>query len=246
MKKYFYFIVAVLGLTLAACDESTTEPEPVTTGSVYITSTPAGAAIWMGATNQGKVTPDSLTALEAGNYQVTLKLTGYKDTTFTVTITAGQKTTKSVTLTESLVTQTFGPIRLWETTGTTSEQKSGLDLSTGLAQSTSLASEKGNVDLYYSSDGFLVRSADYTGLTRVTYFKVGSAGLLTDGVDSPTKDNTWIKNMGDRETNYVFLLDNDGNYSKLKITSYGGGTPGNPAYVEVQWIYNKTVGDKRF
>ena len=52
--------------------------------------------------------------------------------------------------------------------------------------------------------------------------------------------------MDDRETNYVFLYDHDGHYSKIKIVNYGGGNPGDPAWVEVQWLYNKTLGDVRF
>ncbi|MCJ7553075.1 MAG: hypothetical protein MUO34_04250, partial [Ignavibacteriaceae bacterium] len=57
---------------------------------------------------------------------------------------------------------------------------------------------------------------------------------------------TWTDNIGDREANYVFLYDHDGNYSKLKIVNFGGGTPNNPAWVEVQWYYNKTMLDNRF
>ena len=49
-----------------------------------------------------------------------------------------------------------------------------------------------------------------------------------------------------RDPNYVFLYDNDGHYSKLMISSRGGGTPGNPAWVELKWIYNKTASDNRF
>ena len=52
--------------------------------------------------------------------------------------------------------------------------------------------------------------------------------------------------MNDRETNYVFLYDNDGNYSKAKISGFGGGTPGNPDWVELNWLYNKTANDNRF
>ena len=83
-------------------------------------------------------------------------------------------------------------------------------------------------------------------MNRETYFYVGNASDLNDGVDSPAKDNSWTTSMSDREANYVFLLDNDGNYSKLKISSFGGGTPGNPAWVELQWIYKTVVGNKSF
>ncbi|MDZ7626414.1 MAG: hypothetical protein U5J96_18460 [Ignavibacteriaceae bacterium] len=52
--------------------------------------------------------------------------------------------------------------------------------------------------------------------------------------------------MDDREPNYVFLYDHDGHYSKIKIVSWGGGVPGEPAWVEVQWYYNEVQLDKRF
>jgi hypothetical protein len=247
MKKYLLLpIVLFLGVILSSCDSTTTEPTASTKGSIYLTSGPTNAQIWLNGTNQNKVTPDSLTNLDAGTFQITLKLDGYKDTTFSITVTAGVKTPKNVVLTSNLLTETFGPVRLWETTGTTAAQPSGLQLSSGNAYGIS-STDKGKVDIYYSSDGFLVRSADYSpSLTRVTYFKVGSGSTLTDGVDSPTQTNSWNKSMSDRETNYVFLFDNDGHYSKIIITNYGGGTPGNPAYVEVEWIYNKTAGDTRF
>jgi hypothetical protein len=250
MKKYFIIpILLFISLMFYSCNDTTTNPETPTTGSVYITSVPAGAQIWLNGVNQIKVTPDSLKNLTAGSFQITLKLTGYKDTTFSVDVTANQTTNKNVVLTSNVSLVTYGPVRIWETVGTTSAQPSGLILSTGVASGVGAsAANRTSVDIYYSSDGFLVRSADYygSGLTRNTYFNVGSGTNLNDGIGSSPKDNTWGKSMSDRETHYVFLFDNDGHYSKIIITSYGGGTPGNPAYVEVQWIYNQTAGDTRF
>jgi hypothetical protein len=53
--------------------------------------------------------------------------------------------------------------------------------------------------------------------------------------------------LDDRESNYVFLYDQDGHYSKIKIVSFGGtGTLGDPAWVKVQWYYNNTALDNRF
>jgi hypothetical protein len=57
---------------------------------------------------------------------------------------------------------------------------------------------------------------------------------------------TWTDNIRDTEDNYVFLFDDDGHYSKLKIVNRGGGQPGNPAWVEVQWWYNSLPDDTRF
>lgn len=247
---FSFLLAAVL---IPACDDSSpTDPITTSKGSVLLVSVPAGAQIWLTGSNTGKVTPDSLSNLTIADYTVTLKLAGYYDTTFTVRPTANQLVTRTVVLRSTEDYVSFGPVRIWETTGTTSSQPSGLDLSTGSAYGISGA-DKGKVDIYYSTDGtggqgYLVQSADLsTQMTRITKFRVGAASNLNDGADSPlSTSGTWINHMGDRETNYVFLYDADGHYSKAKITSFGGGTPGNPAWVELQWWYNSSADDVRF
>lgn len=213
-------------------------------GELIIESTPAGAEIWLNGVNTNFVTPHTFSNLDAGSYNVTLSLTNYVDTTFVATVTPGHSEKVSITLNPELVA--YGPVRLYETVGTTADQPSGLDLSAGTAYGISSA-DKDKVDIYYSSDGFIVRSAsDHSQMTRVTWFKVGNGTDLNDGVDSPVKDNSWTNSMSDRESNYVFLYDNDHNYSKIKIVNFGGGTPGDPAWVEVQWIYNKATDNTQF
>jgi hypothetical protein len=248
MKKLLLIPIAMLlGLLIVSCEDTTTGPDGTTptTGNLAVVSTPVGAQIWVDGTNTGKVTPDTVKNLSAGTHALTLKLDGYKDTVqSSITITAGAVTTRNITLTRAA--STFGPVRLWETTGTTALQPSGLDLSTGIAYGISSV-DKDKVDIFYSSGGFVVRSANGTsGMTRVTSFFVGSATNLNDGVDSPAATALWLTQIGDREANYVFLYDNDLHYSKMKITSWGGGTPGNPAWVEVQLIYNEQVNAKVF
>lgn len=245
-KNYFqYFIIIILVLTLTSCEEETTSPPPeVKYGSIFIQSNPTGAQIWVDNTNTGKVTPDSIINLSIGNHSITLKLSGFSDTTFTVTIIENTTIMSSVTF--PISTQTFGPVRIWETVGTTADQPSGLDLSSGFAYGIS-TDDRDKVDIFYSSDGFIVTSADAgTGMTRITYFKIGSSTDLNDGIASSIKDGTWTKNIPDNTTNYVFLYDNDLHYSKIKIVNRGGGVPGIPAWIEIQWIYNKTVNDVRF
>jgi len=143
---------------------------------------------------------------------------------------------------------TYTTIKLWETVGTTSSQLAGLDLSSGDALSTTVSGGvNGFIDIYYSSDGFIVRSANGTNsMTRETHFKVAAGSSLTDGVDSPVKDATWETRIADTESSYVFLYDADGNYSKFKIVNRGGGVVGEPAWVEVSWIYNKAVNSTKF
>jgi hypothetical protein len=252
MKKYIYLVTLLfLSIIIASCDNSTTEPTtPDNTGKIFINSSPAGAQIFVDNTNINKVTPDSTDKLSTGNHSVTLKLDGYRDTTITVNVVQGLTTSKFVQLTSTLSVTPYGPVTLYETAGTTADQPSGLDLSSGLAYGVSGA-DKGKVDIYYTSNGFLVQSADLNttqGLTRETLFHVGNGTDLNDGV-SATNSSFWsvVKSMSDRESNYVFLYDNDSHYSKIKITGFGGGTgPGDPAWVKVTWIYNNTAIDTRF
>ncbi len=229
MKKYIY-LVAFLFLTfiIASCDNNnTTEPTvPDNTGKIFINSSPAGAQIFVDGTNTSKVTPDSTDKLSAGNHDVTLKLDGYRDTTITVNVVQGLTTSKFVQLTSTESIIQYGPVRIYETIGTTVDQPSGLDLSSGMAYGVSGA-DKGKVDIYYTSSGFLVQSANLNttqGLTRETLFHVGDGTDLNDGVSS-TNSSFWsvVKSMSDRESNYVFLYDDDTHYSKLKITGIWRG-----------------------
>lgn len=250
MKKLFLvFLVGIMGVFITSC-ESTDDPvTPAETGRIFLTSTPAGAQIWVGTTNSGKVTPDTVSNIDVGTQSITLKLAEYLDTTFSVSVIANQVTSRTITMTTSLSLNNFASVRIYETVGTSASQPSGLDLSTGMAYGVSSAN-KMDVDIYYSSNGFLVQSANLNttnGLTRVTKFRVGTGTNLNDGINSPLQNSgTWTNNIGDREANYVYLYDNDGHYSKAKITGFGGGTPGNPAYVDLTWWYNNVAGDERF
>ncbi len=222
-------------------------------GSIFVNSSPTGATIILDGSYTGKVTPDSITGVSTGQHSVTLSLSGYRDTTITVTVQGGLQTTRQITLVATLSTTTYGPVRIYETAGTTANQPSGIDLSAGAVYGVA-STDKDKVDIYYSTDGtggtsFLVQSADlYPNLTRYTAFLVGTGTDLTDGEDSPTYPlSGWTDHMSDREDNYVFLYDEDGNYSKLIITDFHAGSgQGDPNWVEVKWIYNNSSADKRF
>lgn len=249
MKKLILFLlIPFTALMITSCDTSNDPITPAPEGNVFVSSNPAGAQIWIDGTNTLKTTADTVKNVDEGVHSITLKLEDYRDTTFSISVTGGQTSIVSnVTLVTNIFTELFGPVKIYETTGTSATQPSGLDLSTGLAYGVSSA-QNGLVDIYYSSSGFLVQSADlYPNLIRETDFFVSSATGLFDGEDSPLRNTgTWTNNIGDRENNYVFLYDHDGNYSKLKIVNWGGGVIGEPAWVEVQWIYNKTLLDNRF
>ena len=249
MRKYLALLILPVIFFAASCTDSTTDPVVDQTGSVFVRSMPEGAMIYLDGVDQRKVTPDTLTSLSVGNHSFTLKLDGYYDSTFTINVVANTViNTSEIALQTNTQLVTYGPIQLWETAGTDATQPSGLDLSTGNAYGIGTSSaNRADVDLFYTSTGFVVTSADAaTGLTRKTYFNVGTASVLTDGVSSAVKDGTWKSSMSDRETKYVFLYDTDLHYSKIIIDSFGGGTPGSPAWVKVKWVYNKTASDVRF
>ncbi|MEE9430420.1 MAG: PEGA domain-containing protein [Melioribacteraceae bacterium] len=211
--------------------------------TLNIQSDPTGAEIWFGAVNSGKVTPSSFFYADT-TIEYTLKSTAYADSTVSVQLAGGENKTVSINLWANFLTSLSSTI--WETTGTSASQPSGIDLSTGLAYGISSA-DKDKVDAYYSSDGFIVRSAsDHSSMTRKTWFKVDDSKNLRDGINSPIKDGTWATSIADTVTKNVFLYDEDGNYSKFQIVKQLGGTPGDPSRVEIQWLYNDATGDTSF
>lgn len=75
-------------------------------GDLYIQSNPSGASIYLNNNNTTKVTPDTIKNLEVGNYNISLKLSDYADTSFAVSIEKDLVTTKNITLREKLPVQT--------------------------------------------------------------------------------------------------------------------------------------------
>jgi hypothetical protein len=254
MKKLILLLIIPLVMLITSCDSD--DPfTPTPTGNIYLTSIPAGAEIWIDGFNKFKTTPDTIKNVDQGVRSVTLKLQDYNDTTFTVSVTGGQTSVVTNILLVSDINTTFygtsPSVRLYETTGTPASLPSGLDLSTGLAHGVS-SPEANLVDIYFYSDGanlYLIQSADlHSGLIRKTDFFISSGTNLFDGEDSPLRNTgTWTNKINDTENNYVFLYDHDGHYSKFKIvTKGGGGGPGDPSWVDVQWYYNNTLLDNRF
>ena len=254
MKKLILLLIVLFtGLLIVSCNTTEDPVNPTTKGNIFVTSNPAGAEIWLGTNNTSQTTPDTIKNLDEGTYEITLKLADYNDATFSVNVVAGQTSSlTNVVLVSNISTSLFGPVRIYETEGTTAQQPSGLDLSSGNAWGIS-SDSSGLVDIYYSTDGiggqgYLIQSADlFTSLFRETIFSMGNSENLFDEVDSPERNTgTWTNNMSNMDSNYVFLYDHDGHYSKLKIVNWGGGVPGEPAWVEVQWYYNETQLDTRF
>ncbi|GEM_PF-415339 len=68
-------------------------------GSILITSTPAGAAVWLDGADTGLVTYCTLENVPAGDHVVTLKLDGYADASAPVTVVSGETATVDLALT---------------------------------------------------------------------------------------------------------------------------------------------------
>ncbi|MEE9448477.1 MAG: PEGA domain-containing protein, partial [Ignavibacteriaceae bacterium] len=150
-KPIILFIIPFIVLLITSCN---TTDDPVTTdpGSIYVTSNPAGAQIWIDGVNTSQVTPDTIKNLDEGVYNVTLKLADYNDATFSVSVTSGQTIDlTNVVLVSNLMKTLYGPVKIYESFGTTSSEPSGLDLSSGNAWGVS-SDSSGLVDIYYFSD----------------------------------------------------------------------------------------------
>ncbi|MCX6151810.1 MAG: PEGA domain-containing protein [Ignavibacteriales bacterium] len=91
--KLKYITIFVVALILSCNKEVSVSPpeEPIHTGFVYIESNPNYAKIYLNGRNTGKVTPDSLRWLEAGKQTVTLRLTGWKDSTLQLNIIESER-----------------------------------------------------------------------------------------------------------------------------------------------------------
>ena len=68
------------------------------TGSIYVTSTPSGAMIYLDDVYESSTTPYTLTGVSPGEHTVTLRLTGYSDGISKVTVNAGQTSTLAIGL----------------------------------------------------------------------------------------------------------------------------------------------------
>jgi hypothetical protein len=253
MKKLILFLLIPFAITLVT---SCSDDDPITqtpTGSIYLTSIPSDAEIWIDGSNTFKTTPDTILDVDEGVRSVTLKLQDYRDTTFSISVTGGETSlVTNVGLVSDISTELYGPIRIYEIYNTPASQPSGLDLSNGMAYGVS-SREADLIDIYFYSDAggnsYLIQSADlYPSLIRETDFLVSSGTNLFDAVDSPLRNTgTWTDNIDDTENNYVFLYDHDGHYSKMKLVNRGGGGgPGDPSWVDIQWYYNNTNLDNRF
>ena len=95
-----FFFLGVFYCFISCSEESSVSSNE--TGKLIITSIPSGARIYLEGMNTGKDTPDTLTNLEAGDYDLFLYLQFYDTAFFTVTIQKNLTTTKEITLEDGL------------------------------------------------------------------------------------------------------------------------------------------------
>jgi hypothetical protein len=251
-KLIFLVLIPFVALVITSCSEDN-PVTPAAEGNLYVTSIPSGAEIWIDGVNSSQTTPDTVFDVDEGLRNITLKRDEYKDTSFSISIIAEETSVVGPIVLVSDIQQSFyGPIRIWESFNTPASLPSGIDLSSGNAYGIS-SDSSGAVDIYYFSNqsgtSYLIQSADLAGLIRETDFLVSTGTNILDGDDSPLRNagGTWTNSIDESEDNYVFLHDHDAHYSKFIIANRGGGTgQGDPAWVDVQWIYNKVAQDNRF
>ena len=92
--RFFYIVVFCLILLTVSCDKevsrSPVEPE-APQGFIFINSLPDGFTIYQDGRNTGRITPDSISYIEAGTYQITLKKKYFKDTSLVVNLNSNEK-----------------------------------------------------------------------------------------------------------------------------------------------------------
>jgi hypothetical protein len=92
--------VSVVAGSSVTADFTLVEISNPTTGSIVVSSTPAGAAITLDGTDTSQVTPHTLDALTPGEHIVAVNLAGYEPASQTVNVVAGSSVPADFTLVE--------------------------------------------------------------------------------------------------------------------------------------------------
>lgn len=104
-KKIFsLFTALIITLVLYSCNQevSVTPPDKLPPdGYILLESNPNGAHIYLNGRDTRRITPDSLTYLNSGTYNFTLKKTLFRDTSFTSEIVEGVKKTRKIDYTKN-------------------------------------------------------------------------------------------------------------------------------------------------
>lgn len=233
-------IFAVLTVFYYGCQSI---PDPVDyvikRGGVDLRTYPDSSQIWVDGKNTLKITRDSVYDLEPGDYFITLKHFGYTDTAFSIRITKGICQQLTVVLGPHQVLDSAGPATLYGLVGATELKPSGLVLATGSAFN---VLKKDSVDLFYFRDDATLKSPTYvTDHTKKTFFLLSKNTYLKDGVPVPKRytpgDPDWLDSISDTTSGYFYVYDNNGHYSKIKITKRSYPNT-DSASVDINGYYN--------
>ncbi|MDR3667431.1 MAG: hypothetical protein P4L35_11370, partial [Ignavibacteriaceae bacterium] len=168
----------------------------------------------------------------------------YLDDTISVNVLDGSHIIINKTFISDISVSEYGPIQIWDTTGI-NNMPSGIILKKG-ESSLITSGGKDSVDIYYSSNEFVITTPTINIDNRITSFFVGLSSNLDDSVESPTVLDTWVTSVQNSETNYFFLFDSDSHYSKMIITERDTSSSGSPAWIKIKWLYNNKPNDRRF
>lgn len=92
--QLFSLLILMSIIGFSGCDKEVSR-SPVESeapkGFIYISSLPDGFTIFQNGRNTGRLTPDSISYIEAGDYEITLKKKYFKDTTLVVSLNEDEK-----------------------------------------------------------------------------------------------------------------------------------------------------------
>ncbi len=99
IRIYYLISFLVFVLFLLGCDKEVSR-SPVESeapkGFIYVDSNPQGFTIYLNDRNTGRQTPDSISYIEEGEYEITLKKKYYKDTSVVVSLAENEKQNLSI------------------------------------------------------------------------------------------------------------------------------------------------------
>lgn len=193
-------------------------PQPRQTGSVYVTSNPSSASVYVDGSYYGK-TPMTL-SLYAGSHTVELRLSGYNDYTTTVWVTAGQSQNLPVTMSTAI----FGSFYLTSVPGATVYMDSmqiGTTDSNGVFQQSGITS---------GNHLFKVTAAGYNDWMNTVYIRANTVTTITatltpKGVTPAPVQQTGGLSIASSPTNAEVYIDNlFRGYTPVTVTDLSPGT----------------------
>lgn len=187
-------LALIILIKLTGCEEDNPTSVIEDNGKIVLISNPEGASILLQGTDIGKITPDSITNMETGSYEITLKLYDYQDTTFMVDVYQNIKSTKSINLKEkSLFSITEVPILLQGTNTTLIDETyfCSSDFSDLISDNDTLKSITFSEATFYFTDN---STDDFVGDMQLTLSTQDETVLLVYSINNVSKNYADISN----------------------------------------------------